>query len=236
VQFYVGQPTCASPGTTFGPAEAFDGDLSTVVLQLNVEAVGFDLGSAQRLGVIGFAPRQRDRNAYDLLGAKIQGSNQSATSGYVDLYTINQATAGMNYIALTGAPPYRYVRFLSPPHGENHQMKLAEFSVCLGAQGQPIILATGTAQAKKALAVDVFPNPVSNGHATLRYTLTEAQPVGWTLYDGLGRAVQAADYRNQAAGVHTRSLDFGRQAQGMYFLHLTTGTQTSKHKLVLLRP
>jgi hypothetical protein len=142
----------------------------------------------------------------------------------------------MNYIAITGTTAYRYVRFLSPPHGVNHRLDLAEFSVCLGAQAQPIALATGAAQMKTAPAVDVFPNPVSNGHATLRYTLTEAQPVGWTLYDGLGRVVQAADYRSQPAGVRTQPLDFGRQARGVYFLHLNRGPQTSKHKVVLLQP
>ncbi|MBD2770145.1 T9SS type A sorting domain-containing protein [Hymenobacter sp. BT664] len=237
VQFYVGPPTCPLPGTTFGPAAVFDGDLSTYVQQLNVEAVGLDLGSARQLGLIGFAPRLRDRySASGILGAKIQGSNQSATSGYVDLYTIDQATAGMNYLALTVATPYRYVRLLSPPHGEGYQLDLSEFSVCFGAQGQPIALATGPGGAEKAPAVDVFPNPVSQGQATLRYTLAQAQPVGWTLYDGLGRAVQTGADRHQPAGAHTQALDFGGQAPGLYFLHLTTGTQTSKHKVVLLRP
>jgi hypothetical protein len=233
VRFYVGQPTCATPGTTFGPAEAFDGDISTYIKQLNVEAVGVDLGSAQPIGVIGFAPGQRYRTAEYIRGAKIQGSNQSATAGYVDLYTINEASAGMNYIAVTGTTPYRYVRFFPPPHGFNYQLDLAEFSVCPGVQGQPIALASGAAQAKPVLAVDVFPNPVGNGRATLRYTLTEAQPVGWALYDGLGRVVRAADARRQPAGVHTQALDLGRQAPGLYFLHLTTGTQTSKHTLLL---
>ncbi|MBD2768985.1 T9SS type A sorting domain-containing protein [Hymenobacter sp. BT664] len=236
VQFYVGASTCAVPGTPFGPAEVFDGDPSTFIHQLNVNAVGFDLGIAQQIGVIGVTPPQQDREAYGIIGSKIQGSNQSATAGYVDLYTIDQATAGTNYVAITGTTPYRYVRLLAPPHDEHYQWHLAEFSVCLGTQGQPIALATGPAQVKKDPVVDVFPNPVRDGHATLRYTLTQVQPVGWILYDALGRAVQAADYRNQAAGAHTQALDFGQQARGLYFLHLTTGTQTSKHKLLLLQP
>ncbi|MBD2769833.1 T9SS type A sorting domain-containing protein [Hymenobacter sp. BT664] len=234
VRFYVGQPTCATPGTTFGPAEIFDGDISTGTAQDHVEAVGFDLGSPQLLGIIGFAPSPQYQTGEYILGGKIQGSNQSATTGYVDLYTVENASAGMNYIAVTGTTPYRYVRFLWG--GKHYLGNLTEFSVCLGVQGQPIALATGAAQAKPALAVDVFPNPVSTGRATLRYMLTEAQPVGWALYDGLGRVVQAADARRQPAGVHTQALDLGGQAPGLYFLHLTTGTQTSKHTLVLLQP
>jgi hypothetical protein len=115
-------------GTPFGalpvyqagrePPSAFDGNLTTSYnyISLNGGYVGLDLGAnnTKKLIKVRIYPRQEGVHTRSS-GAKIQGSNQSETTGYTDLYTFPQtATAGLWYESPTLSVniAYRYLRYV----------------------------------------------------------------------------------------------------------------------------
>ena len=99
----------------YGPQLAFDGTLTTAFASDATSGgyVGTDLGTTTPpvVSMVAFAPRPT--YASRMVGGKIQGSNISSTSGYVDLYAITVApTDGtLTYIPLSGTTPYRYLRY-----------------------------------------------------------------------------------------------------------------------------
>jgi len=129
---FVGYPaaTAVSPlaGTVIGTAgswqkdgntiaNAFDGNLSTFFDGPvgNGDWAGLDLGSAQTITAISFAPRVNW--AQRMVGGVFQASNSANfSSGVVNLYTITTPPAANTLttvtVSVTGS--YRYVRYLGP--------------------------------------------------------------------------------------------------------------------------
>ncbi len=103
--------------------KAFDGSVSTFfdapeALNGNGAWTGLDLGTAQQINLIRYAPRAtwEDR----MIGGKFQGSSTADfSSGVVDLYTITTSpTAGvLASVAISNTTAFRYVRYLAPNGG-----------------------------------------------------------------------------------------------------------------------
>ncbi|MCA8833198.1 RICIN domain-containing protein [Hymenobacter sp. BT728] len=83
--------------------------------------------------------------------------------------------------------------------------------------------------------MSVYPNP-SNGVMQMSYTLGEARPMGWVLYNQNGTAVRVSDYRKQAAGAHHQTLDFTGLPAGDYYLSLTVGITNTRQLISIRRP
>jgi hypothetical protein len=102
--------------------------------------VGWDFGSPRAINVVRFLPRS-GTNAKRIEGARLQGSNESPTSGFVDLYTITDApaTAGSSdwYVKpLANTTAYRYYRWLGTngSHGNVAEIQLFAY----GARGAKV--------------------------------------------------------------------------------------------------
>jgi hypothetical protein len=104
----------ADNGNTF--AKVFDGDPLTWFDAPVGDGgyVGIDLGTAQAVGTVKYAPRPDMPER--MVGGRFQGSNTSATDGYVDLYTVtDQPPAGVLTVAtFANDTPYRWVRYIAP--------------------------------------------------------------------------------------------------------------------------
>ncbi|MBG8555346.1 PA14 domain-containing protein [Hymenobacter guriensis] len=83
--------------------------------------------------------------------------------------------------------------------------------------------------------MSIYPNP-SNGVAQLTYTLKEETPVGWVLYSQQGAVVRVSDYRRRPVGTQLQTLEFTDLPPGDYSLHLTVGTSTTRHQLLIRQP
>ena len=131
IQFF-GTPATAAPnqltGTVIGTAgsyqnqgngiaNVFDGNLSTFFdAPVGSGAwVGLDLGSAQSISQISFAPRTGF--AYRMLGGEFQASNSANfATGVVDLYTVtsNPPSNVLTTVTVNVTGQYRYVRYVGP--------------------------------------------------------------------------------------------------------------------------
>lgn len=109
---------------------------------------------------------------------------------------------------------------------------------------QPQMSSVGTGiteagPAESALALSCHPNPFGP-RTTVSYFLPEQAEVELAVYDVSGRLVAALESGHRAAGEHTVRWDGanarGRPAAtGIYFVRLTTGTDTRSIKTALLR-
>ncbi|CAN5367773.1 hypothetical protein BH11ARM2_BH11ARM2_29690 [soil metagenome] len=96
---------------------AFDGDVDTGAISLGKGEVplGIDLGRPRRVAEVAFYPKPYSEAK--MAGGRFQGSNVSATAGYVDLAWIKGTPRrGWNVLPLVGS--YRYLRYLAPAGGE----------------------------------------------------------------------------------------------------------------------
>jgi hypothetical protein len=85
----------------------------------------------------------------------------------------------------------------------------------------------------------VFPNPF-NPASTLRYHLEHGTSVQLAVYDVSGRRVRTLFQGNAAAGWHDTTWDGNdargrRVASGVYFLRLTSTTEASVRRFVVVR-
>jgi hypothetical protein len=101
-------------------AKVFDGSLTTFFDAPTAGGAwaGLDLGSAQVIDQIKFAPRTSF--ASRMVGGKFQASNSANfASGVVDLYTVSTApTQGvLTTVTVSNATAFRYVRYLGPSGG-----------------------------------------------------------------------------------------------------------------------
>lgn len=112
-------------GTIFGTSppyaagyeytKAFDGNTSTFFDYSQAEngyaGIDYGAGSTKVLTRVSLYPR----GGYEgrMQGARIQGSNTSPTSGFVDLLTVVGCKAGWNDLPVVNSTPYRYYRFYS---------------------------------------------------------------------------------------------------------------------------
>jgi hypothetical protein len=86
---------------------------------------GFDAGESLQPTEIHFTPRTNF--ASRMVGGVFQGSNESSTSGYVTLYTVESAPEYEDQvIQLDITETYRYYRYVSPDSGYGN---IAEFSI-----------------------------------------------------------------------------------------------------------
>ena len=102
-------------GTTI--ANAFDGNLSTYFdgPDASGDWVGLDLGTAQIVTSVSFAPRAGYETR--MIGGMFQASNTADfSSGVVNLYTLSTAPqAGvLTTVSLTNTTAYRYYRYIGP--------------------------------------------------------------------------------------------------------------------------
>jgi hypothetical protein len=98
-------------------AKAFDGNLSTFFdgPTANGNYAGLDLGSAQSITQISYAPRASW--ASRMVGGTFQASNSSTfSSGVVNLFTISATPAynALTTVSVSTTGTYRYVRYMSP--------------------------------------------------------------------------------------------------------------------------
>jgi hypothetical protein len=132
-------------------AKAFDGNLSTFFdgPTANGNYAGRDLGTAQVVNAIAYAPRSGW--ASRMVGGIFQGSNSANFANAVNLYTITSTpqTGVLTYITLGNTAAYRYVRYLSPNGSYGNVAEVQFFNVptvapgaVLGANG--ILTVTGT--------------------------------------------------------------------------------------------
>jgi hypothetical protein len=113
--------TIGTPGSFQGRgntiANATDGSLTTFFdgPTANGDWVGLDLGSAQSVSTISYAPRAGWESR--MLGGIFQASNTADfSSGVVNLYTITTTPPSASLTTVTLATPvtYRYYRYLAP--------------------------------------------------------------------------------------------------------------------------
>ncbi|WP_426493546.1 PA14 domain-containing protein [Hymenobacter sp. 102] len=100
---------------------------------------------------------------------------------------------------------------------------------------EPMLAGAPSVPGVGANNMSVYPNP-SNGVMQMSYTLGEARPMGWVLYNQNGTAVRVSDYRKQAAGAHHQTLDFTGLPAGDYYLSLTVGITNTRQLISIRRP
>jgi fibronectin type 3 domain-containing protein len=107
-----------SQGNTI--AKVFDNDLSTYFDAPdpgNADWAGLDLGTAEIITSIKFAPRSGFESR--MVGGMFQGSNSPDFSGAVTFFTIatSPPSGSMTTIAVSNTTAFRYVRYLAPNAG-----------------------------------------------------------------------------------------------------------------------
>jgi fibronectin type 3 domain-containing protein len=106
-------------GSSSDRTKVYDGNLTTYMDSDTPSSgwAGLDLGSAQSVNQIRFAPRAGF--ASRMVGGKFQGSNTADfSSGVVDLYTVSATpTEGSLTTVNVTSVTYRYYRYLSAPNG-----------------------------------------------------------------------------------------------------------------------
>ncbi len=85
---------------------------------------------------------------------------------------------------------------------------------------------------ESAEAWNIFPNPAQD-FVRLEFTLTEQLPLQIALYNTLGKKVQTIANENFATGAHSLSADVSQLPNGMYYINVVSGEQTTTHKFVV---
>lgn len=92
-------------------------------------------------------------------------------------------------------------------------------------------LTTGiTEAAADANAVNVYPNPMTNG-ATVEFSLAEASKVMVTMVNALGQTIVNEDLGTMSAGAQKYALNAESLSNGLYFVNIRIGTQTITKKV-----
>jgi len=82
-----------------------------------------------------------------------------------------------------------------------------------------------------ALSFAIAPNPIAGGLATVRYSLPEAGPVRFNVFDVTGRMVLEQTLAARRTG--TAGLDLRKLEAGVYLVKVTTEGFSSTQKLVV---
>jgi hypothetical protein len=130
-----GTPFGSTSSGSYPPQNAFDGNAATFFDHSSTTPyVGWDFGAPRAVNVLRFLPRAGS-NAARIAGARLQGSNTSPSSGYVDLYTVTDAPTtanASNWYAkpLANTTAYRYYRWLglSGSHGNVAELQLSAYT------------------------------------------------------------------------------------------------------------
>ncbi|MBB6730942.1 S-layer homology domain-containing protein [Cohnella zeiphila] len=157
-------------GTAFGstnsgsypPTKVFDGDPNTFFdHSSSTPYVGWDFGGGNEpiVNFVLYQPRS-GTNMARVKGAKFQGSNVSATSGYTDLFTVPSAPTDASKliaVAFDNKTPYRYYRWLGADGTHGNVAELQMYQIKDSAmQRAP----DGAAQA--ADSIEEIANPVKD--------------------------------------------------------------------------
>lgn len=83
-----------------------------------------------------------------------------------------------------------------------------------------------------AEAWNIFPNPAQD-MVYLDFTLTEQLPLQVDLYNTLGKKVQTIASESFGAGTHSLNANVSDLPNGMYYINVVSGNQTTTHKFVV---
>jgi unsaturated chondroitin disaccharide hydrolase len=207
-------------------AKAFDGNLSTFFDAPGASGnwAGLDLGSAQVITSISYAPRSGW--AKRMIGGMFQGSNTADFSGATTLYTITKTpvTGSLTTVSITNPGAFRYVRYLSPAGSYGN---IAEAQFFGTAQSDPLIptlqhaLDVAQTQTAKTIASigssSNYPQyTLSNGTwswvDTTQWTSGFFPGLLWQLYNATGNAsykTEATQFTQPIAAADTQTMDNG---------------------------
>jgi len=164
-------------GPNVGYEKAFDNDTTTYFDYQHPDGgyTGIDLGAGNAKPVVKIRYYPRTGLESRMIQGKFQGSNTSATSGYVDLATVTSASAGWSEIAVTDPTAYRYLRYLSP-NGSYGNIAEVEFYTST-ASGTALNRSgwTATASHNASTAAAAF-----DGNASTRWDTNAFQSNGQT--------------------------------------------------------
>lgn len=79
--------------------------------------------------------------------------------------------------------------------------------------------------------VNLFPNPISNGNATLEITLSENAEMSLLVYDAIGQLIENRQITAQV-GINSYSIQTADWPAGVYFVHLKGATMTKVKELI----
>ncbi len=102
---------------SYDASKAFDGDINTYFQSESPNGgyAGLDTGIGESYRVASICFHARIGYSARLMGGRFQGSNESETSGYVDLYTIvDTPEPGRHEVMINDPTGYRYLRYLGP--------------------------------------------------------------------------------------------------------------------------
>jgi hypothetical protein len=138
-------------------SKAFDGSLNTFFDAPTASGsyAGLDLGSAQVITSISYAPRSGW--ASRMVGGVFQASNSSTFStGVVTLYTVaaTPATGVLTTVALSNTSAFRYVRYLGPANSFSNIAEAQFFAA--PATGGVILQSNGTLTVTGTAAADTI--------------------------------------------------------------------------------
>ncbi|MBI5060293.1 T9SS type A sorting domain-containing protein [candidate division KSB1 bacterium] len=125
----------------------------------------------------------------------------------------------------------------SPPHSGRYSGTL---TVHVGGYEHDIVLLGETASTSsdipavpRDITLSAYPNPF-NSATTIRYSVESTASAELTVFDLTGRAVQRFALRTTPGG-HELAWDAHSLATGLYFARLTSGSQATTTKLLLLK-
>jgi hypothetical protein len=107
------------------------------------------------------------------------------------------------------------------------------WEVALQAAGTSAVTESDTAS-RIVEILNVFPNPLGAGNASVRFTLPQEGRVRVQLFDASGRLVEAPFDGDLAAGMHRIEWP-SRAANGTYFVKVRQGMDVSSSKLTIQR-
>jgi hypothetical protein len=79
--------------------------------------------------------------------------------------------------------------------------------------------------------VNLFPNPISNGSATLEITLSESSEMSLLVYDAIGQLIENRQI-NAQVGINSYTIETSSWPAGVYFVHLKGATMTKVKELI----
>ncbi len=222
--------------------KAFDGNTATYFDANDASGAytGIDAGTAKTVTRIRFHPRAA--NAARMTGGKFQGSNTSASAGFVDLHTIaTQPAEAWQQVDLTGTTGYRYLRYLGGTNSYGNVAEI-EFYTSGSTTTPPPAGFSGTYRITarhSAKALDVANGSTADGANVHQWTANGATSQQWIITattDGYYKLVGKAS--GKALEVSNSSLDDRANVQQWTYAGLNTqqwkieATTDGYHRLI----
>ncbi|MBA3663909.1 MAG: T9SS type A sorting domain-containing protein [Bacteroidetes bacterium] len=93
--------------------------------------------------------------------------------------------------------------------------------------------AVGIEESSLNTSFNVFPNPVTSGNVTIRFTNESSKSISLTLVSVLGQVVKETTFENPVYGDNNFSMDLKKVTPGIYYLKIKSGSTESVKKLVV---